>query len=57
MFRLKYVVIHRPQSPIATRYAIATKQLYANYYFHTALEVRALIDDEAQPGIAHYSSC
>ena len=54
VFRLNYVVIHRPQSPIATRYAIATKQLYANHYFHTALEVRSLIDDDAQPGIAHY---
>ena len=54
VFRLNYVVIHRPQSPIATRYAIATKQLYANHYFHPALEVRSLIDDEAQPGIAHY---
>lgn len=54
VFRLNYVVIHRPQSPIATRYVIATKQLYANHYFHTALDVSSLIDDEAQPGIAHY---
>ena len=35
-------------------YVVATKQLYANHYFHTALEVRALVDDESKPGQAHY---
>jgi len=36
-----------------TRYAIATKQLYASHYFHTALELRALVDDDGAGG-AHY---
>ena len=28
--------------------------MYANHYFHTALEIRVLIDDEARPGRAHH---
>lgn len=54
VFRINYVVIHRPSGAGSTRYAIATKQLYANHYFHTALELRVLIDDESRPGKAHY---
>jgi len=51
--RLNQVVIHKVPQPSAVRFAIATKQLYANHYFHTALEVRALIDasDDAR---SHY---
>lgn len=54
VFRINFVVIHRPPAAVRTRYAIATKQLYANHYFHTALELRVLVDDESQPGRAHY---
>lgn len=54
VFRINYVVIHRPSAAGLTRYAIATKQLYANHYFHSALEVRILVDDELQPGRSHY---
>jgi hypothetical protein len=51
--RINHVVIYPvPSGP--TRYAIATKQLYASHYFHTALEVRAVIDDGARPERAHY---
>lgn len=54
VFRLNHVVIHPGNAATGTRYAIATKQLYANHYFQTALEVRAVVDDESQPGKAHY---
>jgi len=53
VFRLNHVVIHRVPQPAPVRFAIATKQLYANHYFHTALEVRALID-AAPDAKAHY---
>ena len=53
LVRLNHVVIY-PLAGTRTRYAIATKQLYASHYFHTALEVRALLDDTARPGHAHY---
>lgn len=52
--RLNHVVIHATGQPSGLQYAIATKQLYASHYFHTALEVRALVDDPEQPGRAHY---
>ena len=51
--RLNHVVIY-PAGTGRTRYAIATKQLYASHYFHTALELRALVDDGAPTGGAHY---
>lgn len=44
VFRLNHVVVHRVPQPSPVRYAVATKQLYANHYFHTALEVRATVD-------------
>ena len=52
--RLNHVVIHATGQPTGLQYAITTKQLYASHYFHTALEVRALVDDPEQPGRAHY---
>lgn len=61
VFRLNHVAIHpldvlpqREGAPSATKYIIATKQLYANHYFQTALELRALIEDESKSGKAHY---
>lgn len=44
VFRLNHVVVHRVPQPSPVRYAVATKQLYANHYFHTALEVRATVE-------------
>jgi len=44
VFRLNQIVIHQVPQPSPVRFAIATKQLYANHYFHTALEIRALLD-------------
>jgi hypothetical protein len=52
--RLIHVTIYpmddRPRSDVA--YAIAIKQLYASHYFHSALELRFLVDDGrvARPG-------
>ena len=45
--RVNHVVIY-PHSgwPSAVSHVIAIKQLYASHYFHTALELRFLVDDE-----------
>lgn len=52
--RINHVVIQTFPPEWSLRYAIATKQIYANHYFHTALEVRALIDEGADRGRGHY---
>ena len=52
-FRLNHLVIHTVPQPSPVRFAIATKQLYANHYFHTALEVRALVGESADAS-SHY---
>jgi hypothetical protein len=54
VLRLNHVVVYPTGEPIATRYAVAVKQLYASHYFHTALEIRAVVDDAARPGKASY---
>ena len=54
VFRLNHVVIHPVPPGTTTLYAIATKQLYATHYSQSALELRALVDDESHPGTAHY---
>lgn len=54
VFRLNHVAVHPMPPSQGTKYVIATKQLYANHYFQTALELRALIDDESQPGKSHH---
>lgn len=52
--RINHVVIVPGEAASQTRYVIATKQLYASHYFHTALELRAVVDDSARPGQTHY---
>lgn len=52
--RINHVVIVPGEAESQTRYVIATKQLYASHYFHTALELRAVVDDSRKPGQAHY---
>ncbi len=52
--RLNHVVIDPTGRPTGLQYVVTTKQLYASHYFHTALEVRALVDDPERPGQAHY---
>jgi hypothetical protein len=54
VFRLNHVVIHHPKAASGVQSVITTKQLYASHYFHTALEVRVLIDDPQRSGKAHY---
>lgn len=52
VFRLNHVVVHRLAPSLPARAAIATQQLYASHYFHTALEIRVLVD-AAPDGSAH----
>ena len=54
VLRLNHVVIHSTRPASGLLYAITTKQLYASHYFHTALEVRMLVDDAERPGRGHY---
>ena len=54
VFRLNHVVIHRTEARPGLLYVLTTKQLYASHYFHSALELRALVDDDEQPGRRHY---
>lgn len=54
VIRINHVVIAKPAISHLIPYVIATKQLYANHYFHTGLELRALVADEERPGRSHY---
>jgi hypothetical protein len=54
VLRLNHVVIHRGAGSGPVRYAVATKQLYASHYFHTALELRVVADDPERAGRSHY---
>lgn len=54
VFRINHLVIHEAAGTPGPRYAVVTKQLYANHYFHAGLEVRALVDDTESNGAAHY---
>ena len=54
VLRLNHVVVHPSGRPSGLQYVITTKQLYASHYFHTALEVRVLVDDPERPGRGHY---
>lgn len=45
--RVNHVIIYPlPSRPSGISHVIAIKQLYASHYFHTALELRFLADDE-----------
>jgi hypothetical protein len=49
VLRLNHVVVFptgRSSGPLG---AVAVKQLYASHYFHTALEIRMVVADDAQP--------
>ena len=52
VFRVHHVVIRQLAPAANLRYVMATRLLYADHYFNTGLDVRALIDDPA-PGGAH----
>lgn len=54
VIRINHVVIQQPSVSHLLPYVIATKQLYANHYFHTGLEIRAVVADAERPGRSHY---
>lgn len=47
--RSNHVTLYRPPQQ-EDRAVIASKQLYCTHYFHTALELRFLIEDSRRPG-------
>ena len=51
--RLVHAAVYRSssQQPV---YAAAAKQLYASHYFHTALEIRTIVNEPAQPDAGTY---
>lgn len=53
VFRVQHVVIRQLVASAPMRYVMATRLLYADHYFNTGLEVRALIDDPAPAGGGH----
>ncbi len=48
--RLNQVVVFPTGQPGGLRHVVAVKQLYASHYFHTALEIRAVVADEVPGG-------
>ncbi|MFO7692263.1 MAG: hypothetical protein R6V57_04160 [Vicinamibacterales bacterium] len=46
VFRINHVVVHGTGRASGLLHVVAVKQLYASHYFHTALEVRAVLSDE-----------
>ncbi len=46
VIRLNHVVVYRTEAAAGLQYVVAVKQLYASHYFHTALELRAVVADE-----------
>jgi hypothetical protein len=47
VIRLNHVVVYPTGLPQGLQYVVAVKQLYASHYFHTALELRAVVADGA----------
>lgn len=47
VIRLNHVVVFPTGRPAGLQYVVAVKQLYASHYFHTALEIRAVVGDDA----------
>ena len=54
--RLNHMVIYPQPAGAAhrVRFVVATSQIYADHYFSSTLELRALVDDPAQPGQRFY---
>ena len=46
VIRLNHVVVFPTGLPAGLQYVVAVKQLYASHYFHTALELRAVVADD-----------
>jgi hypothetical protein len=50
VIRLNHVVVFPTGQSAGLQYVVAVKQLYASHYFHTALEIRAVVaDDTLEP--------
>ena len=50
VIRLNHVVVFPTGRSAGLQYVVAVKQLYASHYFHTALEIRAVVaDDTVEP--------
>ena len=46
VIRLNHVVVFPTGLAAGLQYVVAVKQLYASHYFHTALEIRAVVADD-----------
>ncbi len=46
VIRLNHVVFFPTGQPAGLQFVVAVKQLYASHYFHTALELRAVVADD-----------
>ena len=49
LFRMNHVVVYPLEEGHNADVAIASKMLYASHYFHSALELRFLVQDTARP--------
>jgi len=47
--RLNHAVCYATGRATGTTHAVAIKQLYASHYFHTALEIRTIMNDASAP--------
>ena len=54
VFRINHVVVHGTARTSGLLHVVAVKQLYASHYFHTALEVRAVVSDGRPSGKGVY---
>jgi len=54
VFRINHVVVHGTGRTSGLLHVVAVKQLYASHYFHTALEVRAVVSDGRPSGKGVY---
>jgi hypothetical protein len=53
VLRLNHVITYSTDSTVGPVHAVAVKQLYASHYFHTALEMRALVADGPTGGAVY----
>ncbi len=50
VLRLNHVITYSTGQTVGPVHAVAVKQLYASHYFHTALEIRAVVAGESADG-------
>ena len=54
VFRINHVVVYSTGRSSGPLHVVAVKQLYASHYFHTALEVRVVVNDPRRSGKGVY---